>query len=104
MTLAYHVLSKLEIASLNQRLTVQYSELRKRLGFSNIEEVVGEETCLNEVMHQVSQVAPFDIPVLIEGETGVGKELIANAIHNMSSRSDKPLTLPQLWSYSGSIV
>ena len=90
-SMAHHVLSKREIANLTERLTLHYSELRRRLGFLNIEQIIGEESGLRDVMHQASQVAPFDIPVLIDGETGVGKELIANAIHNMSRRSDQPL-------------
>lgn len=90
-SMAHHVLSKLEISNLQERLTTQYSVLRKRLGFHDIQKVVGEESGLKDVMHLVSQAAPFDIPVLIDGETGVGKELIANAIHAMSKRSGKPL-------------
>ena len=90
-SMAHHALSKREIANLNERLTIHYSELRKRLGFSNIGQIIGEESCLKNVMNQANQVAPFDIPVLIDGETGVGKELIANAIHNMSRRNHQPL-------------
>lgn len=51
------------------------------------EEIVGDNFGLREVMQQVRQVAPLDSPVLLTGETGVGKDVIANAIHHSSTRS-----------------
>jgi transcriptional regulator with GAF, ATPase, and Fis domain len=53
-------------------------------------EVVGADFGLREVMENVRRVAPLTSPVLLEGETGTGKEVIANAIHNLSSRADGP--------------
>ena len=53
-------------------------------------EVVGAEFGLKRVMELVRQVAPTESPVLLLGETGVGKEVIANAIHRISSRRDRP--------------
>ena len=50
------------------------------------EEIIGSSPALEEVLEQVKHVAPTDSTVLIEGETGTGKELIARAIHNSSSR------------------
>jgi len=50
------------------------------------EQVVGNSPALESVFGQVEQVAPTDSTVLIQGETGTGKELIARAIHNISSR------------------
>ena len=61
-------------------------ELRRISG----EVVVGAEFGLREVMDMVRQVAPLDSPVLLLGETGVGKELIASAIHNLSPRREGP--------------
>ncbi len=52
-------------------------------------EIVGNSTKLKKVINQIKVVAPTDSTVLIEGETGTGKELIARAIHNNSSRADK---------------
>lgn len=52
----------------------------------NFEEIVGESTDLKRVLKEVETVAPTDATVLILGETGTGKELIARAIHNLSSR------------------
>ena len=51
------------------------------------EDIVGDNFGLREVMQQVMQVAPLDSPVLLTGETGVGKDVIANAIHHSSARS-----------------
>ena len=63
------------------------NELRK--GFS--ERLVGADFGLREVMEKVRRVAPLSSPVLLIGETGTGKEVIANAIHDLSQRSDGPL-------------
>src|SRR6201987_3860111 len=63
-------------------------ELRRETSFS---EIVGKSTALGQVLREVDLVAPSDASVLILGETGTGKELIAGAIHQRSWRSDKPL-------------
>jgi PAS domain S-box-containing protein len=54
------------------------------------EEIVGSSAPLKRIMRQVELVAPTDANVLILGETGTGKELIARAIHRLSSRRDRP--------------
>jgi formate hydrogenlyase transcriptional activator len=53
--------------------------------------IIGHSAALTEVMHQVTMVAPLDATVLLLGETGTGKELIAQAIHTMSRRRQAPL-------------
>lgn len=55
------------------------------------DKIVGYSPKLHKVLHQVSQVAPLETTVLILGETGTGKELIAQAIHELSHRKDGPL-------------
>jgi formate hydrogenlyase transcriptional activator len=50
------------------------------------EQIIGNSPALESVLEQVEQVAPTDSTVLVQGETGTGKELIARAIHNLSSR------------------
>src|SRR6476469_2344575 len=56
---------------------------------SMFEEIVGSSPALRKVLDQVSRVAPTDSTVLIQGETGTGKELIARAIHNRSTRASR---------------
>lgn len=55
--------------------------------------IIGRSEALKTVLHQVEQVAPADCSVLINGETGTGKELIAQEIHRLSSRKDRPMIL-----------
>jgi formate hydrogenlyase transcriptional activator len=54
------------------------------------EQVIGSSPALEAVLEQVERVAPTDSTVIIQGETGTGKELIAHAIHNLSSRCGRP--------------
>jgi formate hydrogenlyase transcriptional activator len=54
------------------------------------EQIIGNSPALESVLEQVERVAPTDSTVLIQGETGTGKELIARAIHNLSSRCGRP--------------
>jgi formate hydrogenlyase transcriptional activator len=66
--------------------------LREEIGTRHeFEELVGESPALRRVLAQIEQVAPTDTTVLITGETGTGKELVARAIHRLSSRCDGPL-------------
>jgi PAS domain S-box-containing protein len=59
-------------------------------GTRNFEEIVGTSTAMKRVMGQVEVVAPTDATVLILGETGTGKELVARAIHKISPRRNRP--------------
>ncbi|SIO31830.1 sigma-54-dependent Fis family transcriptional regulator [Halodesulfovibrio marinisediminis] len=61
-------------------------ELAKKAG----ETVIGARTGLKNTLNMLSQVANTDVPVMLLGETGVGKEVLANALHRMSPRHDKP--------------
>jgi PAS domain S-box-containing protein len=73
------------------RLTAQNLYLREELkSVHNFEEIIGASAGLLRVMGQVSRVAPTDASVLIGGETGTGKELIARALHSGSPRAEKP--------------
>jgi DNA-binding NtrC family response regulator len=60
-------------------------------GTRNFDEIVGTSAALRAVLKQVEVVAPTESTVLILGETGTGKELIARAIHTASSRSRRPV-------------
>src|SRR5262249_5256698 len=57
----------------------------------NFDQIAGRSPALAKVLAEVGRVAPTDATVLITGETGTGKELIARAIHSASRRRDKPL-------------
>jgi PAS domain S-box-containing protein len=57
----------------------------------NFEQIVGRSAALLDVLTDVGRVAPTDASVLVTGETGTGKELIARAVHSASPRKDKPL-------------
>lgn len=81
-----------EIATLKARLQEENIYLQEEIRTEhNFEEIVGNSPALLQVLRAVEQVAPTDSTVLIYGETGTGKELIARAIHDRSARKDRPL-------------
>lgn len=74
------------------RLEAQNVYLQEEInGTHNFEELIGGSTSLKKVLKNVERVAPTDSTVIITGETGTGKELIARAIHNLSPRKGRPL-------------
>ena len=78
-----------EIDALKQRLTDERKYLEGEINATGLfAEIVGESKALRQVLDQVAIVAAADASVLILGETGTGKELIARAIHRMSRRKD----------------
>ena len=81
---AYREIGELKDKLAEEKLYLQ-DEINSELNF---EEIVGESPALRNVLDHVKTVAPSDATVLILGETGTGKELIARAIHRMSSRKD----------------
>ncbi len=85
--LAYEEIEKLTV-QLRQEKTYLMEEVKTKY---NYEEIIGTSPVLQNVFRAVSSVAPTDTTVLIIGETGTGKELIARAIHNQSPRKDRPL-------------
>ena len=80
------------IAELKDRLAEEklYLEEELRTEYS-FEEIIGESSGLKRILKQAETVAPTDATVLILGETGTGKELVARAIHNMSARRERTL-------------
>jgi formate hydrogenlyase transcriptional activator len=81
-----------EIAALKARLEKENVYLQEEIRAEhNFEEIVGNSPALLELLQQLDQIAPTDSTVLISGETGTGKELIARAIHSRSARRSRPL-------------
>ena len=79
-----------EIRILRDQLYKENIALREEIDISRMfEEIVGSSSALQAVLAQVAKVAPMDSTVLITGETGTGKELIARAIHKRSRRSSR---------------
>src|SRR6202035_3260014 len=81
----------LEIENLKDQLYEENVALKEELDkVSMFEEIVGESPALQTVLSRVAKVAPTDSTVLVTGETGTGKELIARAIHKRSKRAFRP--------------
>lgn len=75
-----------------QSLTVQAEYLQAEIrALRHFDQILGQSPSLSQVLRDVEQVAVTDAAVLIQGETGTGKELFARAIHAASKRSDQPL-------------
>ena len=94
-----------EIARLKARLQAENQYLREEIrGEHDFADIVGRSPALREVLRQVDQVAPTDSTVLISGETGTGKELIARAVHDRSRRKDRPLVKVNCGAISAGLV
>ena len=79
-----------QIAELRDKLTQEKQYLEEEINLENrFEDIVGESAGLRQVLKEIETVAPTDATVLIQGETGTGKELLARAIHRLSRRSER---------------
>ncbi|MHC1727834.1 MAG: sigma-54 interaction domain-containing protein [Syntrophobacteraceae bacterium] len=80
-----------EVVKLKEIVDAENRELNRELRRYSGDEIIGAEYGLKAAMEMVRQVSPLNSPVMLLGETGVGKEVIANAIHYTSSRRAGPL-------------
>jgi len=81
-----------QVRALQKKLEAENVYLQEEIrNEHNFEEIVGNSPALLDILRKVETVAPTDSTVLIMGETGCGKELIARAIHNRSKRKSRPL-------------
>jgi formate hydrogenlyase transcriptional activator len=83
---AYQRITELSDKLTQEKLYLE-DEIRSELNF---EEIIGNSAALQQVLREIEAVAPTNSTVLIQGETGSGKELIARAVHNLSRRRDHP--------------
>jgi PAS domain S-box-containing protein len=81
-----------EIQSLKEQLEAENISLREEIRLHHRHgEILGESEGIRAVLAQIEEVAPTEATVLIAGETGTGKELVARAIHRLGLRKEKPL-------------
>ena len=79
-----------ELEEMKNRLEDEVVYLQQEMVSDRFKEIIGESPAINYVLNRVEEVAESDTTVLLEGETGVGKERIARAIHQKSLRSNQP--------------
>ncbi len=74
----------------NRRLRNEVQRYRSILAVEQFNGIIGQSPAMQQLFHQIRQIASADGPVLIQGESGTGKELVARALHEQSSRKGKP--------------
>src|SRR6185369_1333733 len=94
-----------EVSKLKNQLEAENVYLREEIKLAhNVNEIIGKSEAINYVLFKIEQVGQTDSTVLILGETGTGKELVARAIHNQSLRKDRPLVKVNCAALSASLI
>ncbi|MBN2317499.1 MAG: sigma 54-interacting transcriptional regulator [Acidobacteria bacterium] len=94
-----------EVRRMKESAEAENVYLNKEIRMAHIHgDIVGQSAAIKSVLSLAEQVAETDSTVLILGETGTGKELLARAIHNMSSRKDRPLVIVNCAAIPGTLV
>jgi transcriptional regulator with GAF, ATPase, and Fis domain len=89
-SIAFDLIRKMEIKRLKRGMTHEAGMRQQWRQYTSEDEIIGSDTGLKPVIEMARQVAQVDSPVILLGETGVGKEIIAKLIHNLSPRRDGP--------------
>ena len=74
----------------NRRLRSELHRYRSLMAVEQLNGIIGQSPAMQQLFHQIRQIASADGPVLIQGESGTGKELVARALHELSPRKAKP--------------
>ncbi|MEH6389385.1 MULTISPECIES: sigma-54 dependent transcriptional regulator [Pseudomonas] len=74
----------------NRRLRSELHRYRSLMAVEQLNGIIGQSPAMQQLFHQIRQIASADGPVLIQGESGTGKELVARALHELSPRKGKP--------------
>jgi len=94
-----------EVNKLKNQLEAENIYLQEEIRRThNVDEIVGDSNAIKYVLFKIEQVAQTDTSVLILGETGTGKELVARAIHSQSRRKDRPLVKVNCAALSASLI
>lgn len=94
-----------EIGQLKNQIEAESAYLQQEIKLEhNFEHIVGQSEALKYVLRRVEMVAPQDSTVLILGETGTGKELIARALHQLSPRNKRPLVKVNCAALPGELI
>ena len=94
-----------EVRRLRDQLAAENVYLQEEIRSEhNFEEIIGNSPALMDVFRNIDMVAPMDSTVLLLGETGTGKELVARAVHDRSTRKERPLVKVNCGAISASLV
>jgi chemotaxis protein methyltransferase CheR len=94
-----------EIEKLKKHLEAESAYLQDEIKLEhNLENIIGQSEALKYVLNRVEQVAPMDSPVLIMGETGTGKELMARALHKLSPKGRRALVKVNCAALPGELI
>jgi PAS domain S-box-containing protein len=94
-----------EIKTMKDQLEAENIYFRQEIKMKRqLDHILGQSDGLKYVLHRAEQVAPTNTTVLILGETGTGKELIASAIHDMSPRKERPLITVNCAALPGNLI
>src|SRR5699024_5231005 len=74
----------------NRKLRNEVQHYRNLLAVEQFNGIIGQSPAMQQLFHQIRQIAAADGPVLVQGESGTGKELVARALHDQSNRSAEP--------------